>query len=168
MGELVGSILPVLLTPFAVLALFAYLLPHGHRRTLTAALICALLGAGIILPGLGVITFAIPALGRAYQGGQPGAMSIADSFFTWPGGAMLYPAVLVPIGMILFAVVIWRSRALPRPAAVLYAASTILIAVPVPLHSVRLAGGVLGLAAGGWIAAAVWHQLRANPTHSAS
>jgi hypothetical protein len=33
-GELVGSVLPVLLTPFGVLALFAYLFPTGPRRTL--------------------------------------------------------------------------------------------------------------------------------------
>jgi hypothetical protein len=87
-GELVGSVLPVLLTPFGVLALFAYLFPTGQRRTLVAAMICALLGAGAILPALGVINFAIPALGHAYQTGDPAAMTIADSFFTWPRGAM--------------------------------------------------------------------------------
>jgi hypothetical protein len=160
LGELVGSILPVLLAPFAVFALFAYLIPSGQRRTLIAGLICAVLGAGSTLPALGVINFAIPALGHAYRAGDPGAMDIADSFFTWPRGAMIYPAVLVPIGAILFAVAMWRSGALPRGAAVLFAASTVLIAVPVPLHSVRLAGGVLGLAAGLWIALAVRRELR--------
>jgi hypothetical protein len=49
-GELVGSIFPVLLTPFWVFALFAYLLPRASGRALTAGMICCLLGAGIALP----------------------------------------------------------------------------------------------------------------------
>lgn len=151
LGELVGSILPTLLVPFGVLALFALLLPYGHGRTLVAALVCAVLGAGAILPGLGVVNFAMPALGRAYRDGWPGAMAIVDGFLTWPGGAMLYPAVLFPIGVILFAVVMWRARAVPRTAAVLFALSAVLIAVPLPWHSVRLAGGALQLVAGAWI-----------------
>lgn len=158
-GELVGSIRPVLLTPFWVFALFAYLVPKVGGRALTAGLICCLLGAGIILPALGVINYAIPALAHAYQAGQPAAMAIADSFFTWPRGAMLYPAALFPIGTILFTIASWRSAALPRAAAALFALSGILIAVPVPLHSVRLAGGVIGLGAGIWIAATVRPRL---------
>jgi hypothetical protein len=159
-GELVGSVVPVLLTPFAVFALFAYLLPFGWRRTLTAGLICTLLGAGVTLAALGVINYAIPALGHAFLSGDAGAMDIADSFLTWPRGAMIYPAVLVPIGAILFAVAMWRSHAVPSWAAGLFAFSTVLIAVPLPLHAVRLTGGVLGLAAGLWIALAVRRGLR--------
>jgi len=161
LGELVGSIVPTLLAPFGVLALFFLLLPYGHRRTLTAALICAVLGAGATLPGLGVINFAVPALGQAYREGWAGAMTIVDSFLTWPRGAMLYPAVLFPLGVILFAVVLWRARPVPRAATLLFAVSAVLIAVPLPLHSLRLAGGVLQLVAGSWIVVSVW---RAVPT----
>jgi hypothetical protein len=151
-GELVGSMVPVMLTPFGVFALFAYLLPYGRRRTLTAGLVCTVLGAAVTLAALGVVNYAIPALGRAYRDGDPRAMDIADSFFTWPRGAMIYPAVLVPVGAVLFAVAMWRSRAVPRWATALFAFSSLLIAVPVPLHAVRLAGGVLGLAAGSCVA----------------
>ncbi|MGH3795874.1 MAG: hypothetical protein ACRDSP_13400 [Pseudonocardiaceae bacterium] len=158
-GELVGSIGPVLITPFWVFALFAYLAPHAPRRTLLAALICCLLGAGITLPALGVINYAIPALAHAYQTGQPAAMTIADSFFTWPRGAMTYPAVIFPIGTILFTIAIWRTRALPRTAAVLFTVSGILVAIPFPLHALRLTGGIIGLAAGAWLAIAVRQQL---------
>jgi hypothetical protein len=161
-GEWVGSVLPVLLTPFAVFALYAYLLPFGRRRTLTAGLVCTLLGAGLTLAALGVINYAIPALGHAYRAGATDAMDIADSFFTWPRGAMIYPAALVPIGAVLFAVAMWRSRAVPARAAGLFAFSTVLVAVPVPLHAVRLAGGALGLVAGLWVAVAVRRGLRAG------
>jgi hypothetical protein len=56
----------------------------------------------------------------------------------------------------------WRSAALPGAATVLFAVSTVLIAVPVPLHSVRMAGGVLGLAAGLWISVAIRRDLNAG------
>jgi hypothetical protein len=59
---------------------------------------------------------------------------------------VIYPAALFPIGTLLFAVAIWRSRALPRAAAVGFVLANVLIAVPALLHSVRLAGGILGLA----------------------
>ncbi len=148
MGELVGSLLPVMLTPFGVFALFAYLLPYGRRRMLTAGLVCTVLGAGVTLAALGVVNYAIPALAEAYRQGDTRAMDVADSFFTWPRGAMIYPAVLVPVGAVLFAVAMWRSGAVPRWATGLFAFSSVLVAVPVPVHAVRLAGGVLGLAAG--------------------
>ncbi len=72
---------------------------------------------------------------------------------------LVSPAALFPIGTILFTIAGWRSAALPRVATALFALSGILIAVPVPLHSVRLAGGVIGLGAGIWIVAAVGTQL---------
>lgn len=159
-GEFAGSLLPVLLAPFAVFALFAYLAPLGRRRTLVAALVCSVVGAGITLPALGVVNYAFPALARAYRAGDRGAMDIVDSFFTWPRGAMLYPAVLVPVGAVLFAAVMWRSRALPKTAVILFALSTVLVAVPVPLHAVRVAGAAPGVLAGAWIAGAIHRDLR--------
>lgn len=159
LGELIGSVVPVLLGLFGVLALFAYLLPTAPRRTLVAGLICTVVGAGMTLTGLGVINYALPALGDAYNSGHPYAMTIADSFFTWPRGSMLYPAVLVPVGAILFAVAMWRGAALAPAAAAAFALSSVLIAIPVPLHAVRLAGGIIGLGVGIWIAVAVWQRI---------
>jgi len=59
-GELVGSTVPTVLTPFWVFALFAYLAPAGSRRILVAAMTCCLVGAGFTLAALGVINYAIP------------------------------------------------------------------------------------------------------------
>lgn len=152
LGELAGSVVPVLLGIFGVFALFAYLAPRAPARAAGAGLVCTVLGSGITLLGLGVINFAIPALGAAYEDGHHYAMVVADSFFTWPRGAMLYPAVLYPIGIICFAVAIWRSAALPRTAGISLALTSVLVAIPVPLHAVRLAGGALGLFVGVWVA----------------
>jgi hypothetical protein len=157
LGELVGSIGPTLLTPLWLLPLFAYLAPkpNAGRRMLVTGLVLILLGTGIALAALGVVNYAVPALGHAYQAGDTGAMDIADSFFTWPRGAMLYPAVLAPIGTVLFTIVMWRTRAVPRIAALLFAVSAVLISFPAALHSVHLAGGVIGLVAGAWMAVVI-------------
>lgn len=163
LGELFGSVAPVVLGVFGVLALFAYLAPAGSRRSVTAGLVCTVLGSAVTLLGLGVVNYAIPALGHAYLAGDTTAMSIADSFFTWPRGAMFYPAALYPIGAVLFAVAIWRSSALPRSVGVLFAVSAVLIAIPVPLHSLRLAGGVIGLGAGAATAHLVRQRLHPGP-----
>lgn len=154
-GELVGSTLPTVLTPFWVFALFAYLVPAGSRRLLTAAMTCCLLGAGFVLAALGVVNYAIPALADAYLAGQPAAMAVADSFFLWPRSAIFYPAVLVPVGSVLFAVAMWRSGAIPRAAAALFALGTLLISAPGPIHTLHLAGGILTLASGLWISGTV-------------
>jgi hypothetical protein len=155
LGELVGSVVPVLLTPFGVFALFAFLLRYGRRGLLTTAVVCTVLGAGVTLAALGVVNYALPALGAAYRAGDAHAMDVADSFFTWPRGAMIYPALLVPVGAVLFAVAMWRSRAVPGWVAGLFAFSTVLVAVPMPLHAVRLAGAVVGLVAGAAVAIVV-------------
>jgi hypothetical protein len=153
-GGLVGNIGPTLLTPFWVIPLFVYLVTRveNGRRMLTTAVVFILLGSGLALAALGVVNYAIPALGHAYLAGDAGAMDIADSFFKWPRGAMLYPAVLGPIGTILLAIVLWRTQALPRVAAVLFAVSAVLISTPAALHAVHVAGGLLGLVAGVWMA----------------
>jgi hypothetical protein len=154
-GELIGSVLPTVLFLFGVFALFAYLVGRAGRGTTLTALVCSLLGAGATVAALGVVNYAIPALAHAYQSGDTGAMVIADGFLKGPWAAMFYPAVLVPIGMLFFCVALWRNTPISRTAIAITAFSTVLIAIPVPLHSVRLAGGVLGLLAGGWLALAI-------------
>lgn len=161
-GEFVGSVLPVIVVPFWVFAVCVYLANFTGRRTLTAGAVLCLVGAGVTLPGLGVINFAFPALARAYFTGDTGAMNIVDSFFTWPRGAMLYPALLFPIGTVFLAVAMWRSQVLPKVAVALFVVSGFLIAIPIPLHAVRLTGGVLGLISGAWVAAVIWRDIRAR------
>jgi hypothetical protein len=161
LGNLTGTILPTILGIFGTFALFGYLTGRTtQRRLLTGALVCSVVGAGISLPALGVITYAIPALAQQYHAGDPSAMTIANDFFLWPWGAILYPAVLFPIGLILLCVVLWRSTGISRIALIGCALAGILIAIPVPLHSVRLAGGVLGLLAGTWLGLVIRRDLQ--------
>lgn len=157
LGNLFGSITPVLLGVLGVFALFGYV--RAQRRLAVPALVCSVLGAGVTLAALGVVTYAIPALAHQYQAGDTHAMTVVDGFFTWPWGAIFYPAVLFPIGLLLFCVALWRSTSVSRVAIVLSALSGVLIAIPIPLHSVRLAGGVLGFVAGSWLALAIRRDL---------
>lgn len=163
LGELVGSVLPTLLSLFGIFALFGYLAPRAGRRLVVAALVCSTFGAGITLAALGVINYAFPALAHAYQAGDPGAMVVLDGFFRWPWGAILYPAMLVPIGFVLFAVALWRSTTVSRMAVLLMAVSVVCMAVPFPIHTFRLAGGALGVVAGIWLTSAIRRDLNQEP-----
>ncbi len=157
-GEFVGSVLPVVLTIFGVLALFAYLANTSAGRWATMAMVSSVLGAALTLPALGVINYALPAIGRAYLAGQEDAFRIADAFFSFPSVAMFFPSFLYPIGAILFSIGIWRSGTLPRWAGVLYAISGLLLSFPLPIHTVRVVGGMLLVLGSGWIALSVLRQ----------
>ncbi len=165
-GQLAGSVLPTVLTPFWVFALVFFLAPRIRaHRMLTAATVAWVLGAGFALAALGVVGYAIPALGHAHNAGDTAAMTIADSFFAWPRVGMFLPAVLVPVGSVLLVVAVWSTAALPRTCVVGLAIATILISAPGPIHSLHLAGGVLTLATGAWLAYLV---RRNTPIHARS
>lgn len=150
-GEFLGSLLPVVLGLFGIFALFAYLLNTSARRWATIAFVLSIVGLGLTLPALGVINYAFPALGRAYLDGQPGAFGFVDNFFRFPQVAVLFPALLVPIGAVFFSIAIWKSQTISRWAGVLFAVTTWLVAFPLPIHILRLIGGLIGVLAGGWL-----------------
>src|SRR5436309_301524 len=93
-GEFLGSILPVVLGFFGIFALFAYLVNTNARRWATMALVLSIVGLALVLPALGVINYAFPALGRAYLAGDADAFGFVDSFFRFPQVAVLFPALL--------------------------------------------------------------------------
>jgi hypothetical protein len=163
LGQLAGSVLPTVLTPFWVFALFAYAAPRIRaRRTLAAAVTAWVVGAGFTLAALGVVTYAITVLGHAHYAGDSAAMNVVDSFFTWPTVGMFLPAILVPIGSVLFAIAVWPTAALPRTCVTGLAVATLLISAPGPIHSLHLAGGILTLACGTWLAYHIHHSLSAG------
>jgi hypothetical protein len=62
------------------------------------------------------------------------------------------------LGAILFSIGIRKSGVLPRWAGVLSAVSVLLLAFPLPIHILRLIGGVLQVVAGWWIASSALRQ----------
>ncbi len=149
---------------FGIFALFAYLVNTSARRWATMAMVFSVVGLALVLPALGVINYAFPALGRAYLAGSPDAFGFVNSFFRFPQVLVLFPGIFVPAGAILFSIGIWRSRALPRWAGVLYAVTSFLVAFPLPIHILRLIAAVLGVFVGVWIAASVQRQPETQTT----
>lgn len=113
---MLGPILAI----FGVLALFAYLMHTREGRLATLAMVLSVLGLGLILSFLGVVTYAIPDLAQEYMNGQQDALQIADALF----GARAFAIIVLSgslqiVGVVLFSVAIWRSEALPKWAGVL-------------------------------------------------
>lgn len=112
--QLVGNVLGLTLLIFGVLALTAYLANTRARGLALAAMILSILGIALVLSALGVTTYALPALGRAYLDGQPGMLAILEAIFDSPLRIIF---VLYAAGFILFGVAIWRSGVVRKGAA---------------------------------------------------
>jgi hypothetical protein len=118
-GQFVGNILGLTLLIFGLLALTAYLANTRARGLALAAMILSIAGIALILSALGVTTYALPVLGRAYLHGQGDAIAIADDIFNAPASEIFVPIfVLYSTGFILFGVAIWRSGVLRKGSAI--------------------------------------------------
>jgi hypothetical protein len=160
----VGALMIVaglVISVFGLFALLAYLGAGPGRRWALAAFVPSVLGTALILPVFGVLAFALPALARAYSGGQQGALGLVGAIAGGPllAGWALAAGALYVVGSALFAVAVWRSRSLPRWSGVPYALSAPLLVVPSGGGWASLSLGFLGLALAvggtGWIAAGV-------------
>jgi hypothetical protein len=118
-SQFVGNIVGLTLLIFGVLALTAYLANTRVRGLALAAMILTITGIALILSALGVTTYALPMIGRAYLNGQEDAVTIADAIFNAPASEIFVPIFLLySAGFILFGVAIWRSGVLRKGAAI--------------------------------------------------
>ena len=118
-SQFVGNIVGLALLILGIFALTAYLANTRARSLAVAAMILSILSIALVLPALGVTTYALPALGHAYLNGQEDAKVIADALFGNPLRNVIYIPVfaLYASGFILFGVAIWRSGVLRKGAA---------------------------------------------------
>jgi hypothetical protein len=157
--QFVGNILGVTLAIFGVIALFAYLANTRVGRLASWAMILCVLGFGLLLSFLGIVTYAIPAISQAYLNGQQDAIQISNALFSGPTTVVIFLAsFLYFVGFLLFSFAIWRSEALPKWAGVILAVAGLLLALPFPLAAASALGSVLMIIAGGWIALSVLRQ----------
>jgi hypothetical protein len=118
-GQFVGSILGLILLIFGLLALTAYLANTPGGRWARIAMILSIVSIALILTALGVTTYALPVIGRAYLRGQVDAITIADAFFNNPAREIFVPIFLLySAGFILFGIAIWRSGVLRKGSAI--------------------------------------------------
>jgi hypothetical protein len=113
-SQFVGNVLGLTLLIFGVLALTVYLAETRVQRVALAAMILSIAGIAPIMSAMGVTTYALPVLGRAYLSGQQDAMQIVSTIFSNPlTGIFLVTFLLYAAGFILFGVAIWRSGVMP-------------------------------------------------------
>lgn len=166
-SHLFGSTAGIVL---ALFGLFASGCSMANSRTgslATASMVTAVAGTALLLVPAVISTFATPAIGKAYLGGNEDVMQL--EFPASMTGAFLLGLLLAFVGTVLLGIAVWRSQVLPRWAGALWAAGAVVFYV---LGVVLGAGnygkqpavpgrrGVLMAGAGGWIA---WSGSRRAP-----
>ena len=152
LSQFVGYILGLSLLTLGVFALTVYLSEIRGERWALIAMVLSILGIGLLLSHYGLRTYAVPALGGAYLGGEENAVGMANVIFGSPTDGVFYAAFLLySVGFILFGFAVWGSGTLTRWAGVLLALHAPLLSAPLPdLFSVL--GALLLLIGGGWVA----------------
>jgi hypothetical protein len=159
-SQVVGNVLGLTLLIFGVLALTVYLAENHVERVALAAMILSIAGIAPIISAMGVTTYALPVLGRAYSSGQLDAMQIVSTIFSNPlTGIFLATFLLYAAGFILFGVAIWRSGVLPKQAAITVGVHAPLFAsfIHSPPSFLTLVGSLLFIFGGALVA---WTVLR--------
>jgi hypothetical protein len=118
-SQFAGNVVGMTLLIFGILALTAFLSETRVRGLALAAMILSIAGIAPILSALGVTTYVLPVLGRAYLGGQSDALVIVHTIFHNPLRVIFVLAFFsYGAGFILFCVAIWRSGVLRKGAAI--------------------------------------------------
>jgi hypothetical protein len=118
-SQFVGNVLGLTLLIFGVLALTVYLAGIRGKGVALAAMILSVAGIAPIMSAMGVTTYALPVLGRAYLNGQQDALQVVEALFGKPLTSIFFVAFLLyTAGFILFGVAIWRSGVLPKGASI--------------------------------------------------
>lgn len=136
---LIGFVLLLCVLP----ALYARLAGAGVESPARRATLLSGVGVALILPTLGVELYALPAIGRAYLDGNHSVAALVGVIYR--GAAvlvMLLGLLVLAIGAISFARAAGRSGALPRWAAVTYAAG-LTFWCPLLPPPVRIVDGLL-------------------------
>jgi hypothetical protein len=160
-GQFVGNILGLTLLIFGLLALTTYLANTRARGLALTAMIFSIAGIALILSALGVTTYALPMIGRAYLDGQEDAITIADAIFNAPAREIFVIIFLLySAGFILFGAAIWRSGVLRKGSAIALGIHAPLFASfirPQPTIGTVI-GGLLFILGGGMIASGVFRK----------
>ena len=161
-SHLIAMIALVLLL-LGMLTLHAYLSNGQGERRAFVGMIFGLAGIALILPTLGVETYALPVLGRAYLDGKADLSSILPSLYSGPDNiVMILGLLLLAIGGILLAIAIWSSSTLPKWAGVVLAVG-LLLWFPLFPQIIRIIDGLLIGIGGIWLAWVIWSNTERIP-----
>jgi hypothetical protein len=118
LSQLLGNVLGLTLLIFGVLALAAYLTNTRARVFAQAAMVLSIAGIAPVLSAVGVTTYALPVLSRAYLNGQQDTLAIITAIFDSPWRIIfVFVFISYAAGFVLFGVAIWRSGVIRKGAA---------------------------------------------------
>ncbi|MHA7290158.1 hypothetical protein ACX80V_10980 [Arthrobacter sp. MDT3-24] len=158
-SHLFGSTAGTILALFGLFALGCSMANSRTGSLAMASMVTAVAGTALLLVPAVISTFATPAIGKAYLGGNQDVMQL--EFPASMTGAFLLGLLLAFVGTVLLGIAVWRSHVLPRWAGALWAAGAVVFYVlgvvlgqatagsSLPFQA---AGAVLMAGAGGWIA----------------
>jgi hypothetical protein len=102
-SQLVGNVLGLTLLIFGVIALTAYLANTRARGLALAGMVLSIAGISVGLSGLGITTYALPEMSRAYLSGQQDVVGIVAAIYGGVVRELFVPVVLLyTAGLVLF------------------------------------------------------------------
>ena len=150
------AMLAFVLLLFGTLTLYAHLRGGPAEPRAARTLAWSLAGITLVMPMLGFEIHVFPIIGRLYLARTAGIAPFVS--LTYLGPAMvvfLLGLVFLAIGVVYFAVAIWRDGSLPRWAGVLFAIGLALWFPPFP-RALRVIDGFLIGLGGLWLASRMW------------
>ena len=152
---LVGGVLNL----YGFFGLYRYLTYQADSMIAFVAFVLNVAGIALFLPLATFFAVNGPVIAELYQQGNQEVIAVVEANFeSGLGMALLVVSSVVGIiGVILFAIAIWRHGRLPKWTGVLFALSLPLLAFPVTFTT-ELLGAVLLLISGGVIALKVWQE----------
>lgn len=150
---LVGAVLQL----YGFFGLYRYLTYQAENLIAFLAFVLSIAGIALFLPLATFFAVSGPVIAELYQQGNQEVIAVVEANFTSGLGLILLGVSSVAgiIGVILFAIAIWRHGRLPKWTGVVYALSFPLLAFPVTFTT-ELLGAVLLLISTGVIAWKVW------------
>jgi hypothetical protein len=157
---LVGGVLNL----YGFFGLYRYLTYQAGSMIAFVAFVLNVAGIALFLPLATFFAVNGPVIAELYQQGNQEVIAVVEANFeSGLGLALLVVSSVVGIiGVILFAIAIWRHGRLPKWTGVLFALSLPLLAFPVTFTT-ELLGAVLLLISAGVIALKVWQESGAGP-----
>ncbi|SRR6266540_1923364 len=157
---LVGGVLQL----YGFFGLYRYLTHKAPSPIAFLAFVLSITGVALFLPLAAFFAVTGPVIANLYQQGNQGVIAVVAANFTSGLGLALLGVSLAAaiIGVVLFAIAIWRHGGLPKWTGVLLALSTLLLGVPVTFTT-ELSGAVILLAGASVIAWKGWQESVSEP-----